>query len=200
MEAAYESRNRTAGTFSSETIDRIAGMLLPLNMFQAPIGGAGIGVGSTGAAAYSDSEGKNRYGDASGRRLTMGEGDWDRNFSELGLVVGSIFVGLRMVFAFWLLLGSVRVARSGDMMSLLLASFAAFAMFQGQITLHTTYGHLIWFAVGLTMAAARAPEVAQAVRPATMRPRRVSWPPPVKPPITGTPQWGAHGPPSKLHH
>ena len=54
MEAAYESRNRTAGTFSSDTTDRIAGMLLPQNMFQAPIGGAGIGVGSTGAAAYSD--------------------------------------------------------------------------------------------------------------------------------------------------
>ena len=121
----------------------------------------------------------------------MGEGDWDRNFSELGLVVGSIFVGLRMVFAFWLLLLGVRVARSGDIRSLLLASFAAFAIFQGQITLHTAYGHLAWFAVGLTMAAARAawaPEVAQAVRPATMRPRRGSWPPPVKPPITGTPQ------------
>ena len=125
----------------------------------------------------------------------MGESDWDRNFMELGLVVGWIFVALRIVFALWLLLIGVRAARSGDPMSLLLASFAAFAIFQGQITMHTAYAHLAWFAVGLTMAAARAawaPGAAQAVGTATMRPRRgnVSWPPPVKPPISDTPQWG----------
>ena len=99
---------------------------------------------------------KTATADASGRRLTMGEGDWDRNFIELGLVVGWIFVALRIVFALWLVLIGVRAARSGDPMSLLLASFAALAIFQGQITMHTAYAHLTWFAVGLTMAAARA--------------------------------------------
>ena len=46
----------------------------------------------------------------------MAEGDWDRNFIELGLVVGWIFVALRIMFALWLLLISVRAARSGDPM------------------------------------------------------------------------------------
>ena len=100
---------------------------------------------------------------------------------ELGLVVGWIFVALRIVFALWLVSIGVRAARRGDPMSLLLASFAALAIFQGQITMHTAYAHLAWFAVGLTMAAARvawAPRAAQAVGTATMRPRRgnVSWP------------------------
>jgi hypothetical protein len=166
--------------------------MLPQTMFEATISGAGIGLGTTGSAAYS-ADGNNQYlQDSSGRRLTMGEGDWGRNFLELGLVLGWTFVALRIVFALWLVSIGVRAARSGDLMPLLLASFAAFAIFQSQITMHTAYAHLAWFAVGLTMAAARlawAPRVGQAVAPAMMRPPRgnLGWPPPANPPISHTP-------------
>jgi hypothetical protein len=192
MYGAYENRNETAGTFSGGSTARIAQMLLPWTMFEAPIGGVGIGLGTTGAAAYSSGNYRGTLADSSGRRLTMAEGDWDRNFMELGLVLGWIFVALRSVFALWLLSIGVRAARSGDPMALLLASFAAFAIFQLQITMHTAYAHLAWFAVGLTMAAARlawAPGAGQAVGPAMMRPRRgnLGWPPPVNPPISDSP-------------
>jgi hypothetical protein len=184
MEAAYESRNRTARTFSSVSVKRIVATLLPSQMFEAPIVGRGIGVGTTASAAYS-AKGPSHYADASGRRLTMGETDWSRNFNELGLVVGSVFVAMRIVFALWLLLISVRAARNGDPRSLILASFASLAIFNAQITMHTAYGHLTWFAVGLTMAAARvgwSPRTAPIVGPTTMGPRHGNrWPPPIKP-------------------
>jgi hypothetical protein len=161
---AYESRNENAGTFSSVSTQRIADMILPRSMFEASIGGAGIGTATTGAAALS-----------TGQRELKAEGDWSRNFIELGLFVGWIFVALRIMFAFWLVSISVRAARSGDPVALLLATFAGLAIFQSQITMHTAYAHLAWFAVGLTMAAARgagAPAAAQPVRTATMRLRR----------------------------
>jgi hypothetical protein len=174
---AYEQRNENAGTFSSRSTERIAQMILPRSMFEASIGGIGIGLASTGASAFKSTTGT--------RSLTV-EGDWDRNFTELGIILGSIFVALRIMFALWLVSISVHAARRGDLMALLLATFAALAIFQSQITMHTVYAHLTWFAVGLTMAAARvawAPGAAQAAGPAAMRPGRgdVSWPLPVKP-------------------
>ena len=162
---AYEERNLNAGTFSSATTERIVNMILPQSMFEASIGGAGIGIGTTGAAAFSTGQ----------RAFTLAEGDWDRNFIELGLFLGWIFVGLRIVFALWLVSIGFQAARKGDAMALLLASFAALAIFQSQITMHTVYAHLAWFAAGLTMAAARfalAPKGAQAVGTETMPPRR----------------------------
>ena len=141
----YEHRNLSARTFSGTTTERIAGLFLPKSMFEASIGGEGIGLGTTGAAAVLSGK----------RALTMGENDLDRNFIELGLFAGWIFVALRVTFALWLVSISVRAARKGDMRALLIASFAALAIFQMQITMHTVYAHLAWFAVGLTMAAAR---------------------------------------------
>jgi hypothetical protein len=160
--AAYDNRNKTAGTFTSSSVDRIVDALLP-NASEAPIVGQGIGFGTTGAAVLIKGE----------RRLRMGESDWSRNFNELGLVVGWIFVGLRVLFALWLLSIGVRAARNGDPTSLLLASFAAVAVFNAQITMHTAYGHLTWFAVGLTMAAARvgwSAGTAPIAGPTTVRP------------------------------
>jgi hypothetical protein len=162
---AYESRNLTADTFSGTTTGRITDMFLPQSMFSASIGGAGIGLGTTGAAAFSTGK----------RALTLVEGDLDRNFVELGLFLGWIFVALRIIFALWLFSISLPAARKGDPMALLLWSFAGFAIFQLQITLHTTFAHLSWFAVGLTMAAARfalEPKGAQAVVNERMRPGR----------------------------
>ena len=54
-------------------------------MFEASIGGEGIGIATTGAAAFATGQ----------RELTLAENDWDRNFIELGIFVGWIFVALR---------------------------------------------------------------------------------------------------------
>jgi hypothetical protein len=173
---AYQQRNTAAGTFSDATTLRIVNMVLPRSMFEASIGGEGIGIATTGAAVVLKGE----------RMLTLAEGDWDRNFIELGLFAGWIFVALRIAFALWLVSISVRAARKGDPTALLLVSFAAFAILQSQITMHTAYAHLSWFAVGLTMAAARfalAPGGATAVGIGTMSPRRsmIGWHAPPSP-------------------
>ena len=99
-------------------------------------------------------------------------------------------MALRWTFALWLVWISLRAARKGDLTALLLASFAALAIFQSQITMHTVYAHLAWFAAGLTMAAARsalAPVSARAVGTGTMPPRRgvVGWRAPFNPPAPG---------------
>jgi hypothetical protein len=168
---AYELRNRHAQTFSSASTARIVNLFLPDSMFEASIGGAGIGIATTGAAAALTGN----------RALTLAEGDWDRNFVELGLFAGWIFVTLRITFALWLASISLRAARKGELMALLLASFSAVAILQSSITMHTAYAHFAWFAAGLTMAAARdtlAPIGARAAGTATMPPRRgmVGWP------------------------
>jgi hypothetical protein len=142
---AYEERNRIANTFSGNTTERIIHTFLPNSMFEASIGGIGIGLGTTGIAATV--KGWRTYG--------LAEGDLDRNFLELGLFCGWIFVALRWALALWLVLISLRAARSGDSTALLLSCFAAVAIFQSQMTMHTVYAYLAWFAAGLTMAAAR---------------------------------------------
>jgi hypothetical protein len=152
---AYEDRNIAAHTFSYSgsgfsvaTTDRIFSAFLPTSMFDATIVGVGIGMGTTGASAVQGIE--------SWAALTVAENDLDRNFLELGLVLGWIFVALRLTFALWLVWISLLAARKGDVTALLLSSFSALAIFQSQITMHTTYAHLAWFAAGLTMAAARS--------------------------------------------
>ena len=70
---AYEQRNINARRFPSTTTERIIGMFLPHSMFEASIGGVGIGIGTTGAAAVLTGE----------RAFTLAEGDLDRNFSNL---------------------------------------------------------------------------------------------------------------------
>src|SRR5262249_47598218 len=100
---AYEQRNLTANTFSNSTTERIIHMFLPNSMFEASIGGIGIGLGTTGTGAA-----------LKGRQWYQREGDLDRNFLELGLFCGWIFVALRWAMALWLVLISLRAARNGD--------------------------------------------------------------------------------------
>jgi hypothetical protein len=160
---AYEQRNASAQTFSGNTTERIIGMFLPGSMFEASVGGVGIGLGTTGASAV-----------LTGRReFTVAESDLDRNFLELGLFSGWIFVALRWTFALWLVWISLLAARNGDAMALLLGSFSALAIFQSSITMHTVYAHLAWFAAGLTMAAARFPPVSARVAGVGWIPSRV---------------------------
>ncbi len=142
---AFESRNRAARTFSNVTTERIVGMFLPRWMFESSIEGIGIGIATTGAAAFETGE----------RALTHAESDWDRNFVELGLINGGVFVALRIAFSAWLVWLGFRAARMGDPTTFVLACFAGPAILTTQITMHTVYAHFAWFAAGLTMAAAR---------------------------------------------
>ena len=158
-------------------------MFLPNAMFEASVVGEGIGMGTMSASAALTGKSNFTY-------FTMAEGDIDRNFLELGLFSGWIFVALRLTFAVWLAWISLRAARKGDMTALLLSSFSAFAIFQSQMTMHTVYAHLAWFAAGLTMAAARfarAPVSARVAETGWMAPRRVvgGWRPSFDPPVPG---------------
>lgn len=152
---AYGERNRSARTFSEATIHRMVGAFAPYWMFEAPVEGEGIGMATTGAAAIMTGE----------RALTLAEADWDRNFVELGIIGGWVFVLLRIWFSIWLGWIGFRAARRGDATALVLAAFAAPAILIMQITMHTVYAHFAWFAAGLTIAAARC-----ALLPGRMRP------------------------------
>jgi hypothetical protein len=171
---AYEQRNVNARTFSGAglskaTTGRIIDLFLPNSMFEASIFGVGIGMGTISARAALT-------GKSSFEFFTVAEGDIDRNFLELGLFCGWIFVALRLSFAVWLGWISLQAARKGDVTALLLSSFSAFAIWQSQITMHTAYAHLVWFAAGLTMAAARfarPPVSARVAATGWMPPRRV---------------------------
>jgi hypothetical protein len=142
---AYTARNRSAGTFSEATVERVAGMFLPRNFWEVPLAGEGIGIATTGAAAVMTGD----------RALTLAENDWDRNLVELGLLGGSLLIILRVTFAIWLAKVSLRATRKGDAMALLLACFAVPTILVTPITMHTVYGHFAWFGAGLTMAAVK---------------------------------------------
>ena len=159
--------------FPAAPLSELSGMLLPQLYVQGVyLAEQGIGIGTTGAAAFSLAK---RYADSSGRHLTMGEGDWIGILSSLACRWLD-FRGVTFRVCALARVDKFRAARSGDLMALLLASFAALAIFQGQITMHTAYAHLAWFAAGLTMAAARAawaPGAARVGRNRMMPPRRV---------------------------
>jgi hypothetical protein len=179
---AYEVRNAQARTFSGDTTERIRGLFLPKSMFEASLAGAGIGMGTISASAALT--GQSRF-----LRFTLAEGDIDRNFLELGLISGWIFVALRYSFAAWLLWIGFRAARKGDAMALMLSCFSALAIFQAPITMHTVYAHLAWFAAGLTIAAAgfaRAPVGAGGAETGWVPPRAVrgGWRTSFGPPVT----------------
>jgi hypothetical protein len=180
---AYETRNVQAKTFSRSTAERIRGLFLPKSMFETTLVGAGIGMGTISASAALSGQSKFL-------RFSLAEGDLDRNFLELGLISGWIFVALRYAFAAWLVWIGLRAARKGNAMALMLSCFSAFAIFQAQITMHTVYAHLAWFAAGLTIAAAGFARAPVGIRGGWIPPRVVGggWRASFGPPVPATPR------------
>jgi hypothetical protein len=86
------------------------------------------------------------------RRYAIAEGVWGATLGELGPILGTVALGLRVIMAGWLSLLAWRQARRGNTLPLLLASFALPLVFMGQTSQPTALGFIV-LGAGLTLAA-----------------------------------------------
>ena len=110
-------------------------------LYQAPAFGQGIGLG-TNAAAFV----------LSGRQqFLLEEWDWPRHISELGPVMGLLFIGIRVSITFWLLRLSVLSSRMGDMLPFALWCALLPILLAGNIAVPMHMGFVVVIA-GLLLA------------------------------------------------
>jgi hypothetical protein len=113
-------------------------------LFDLPFFGAGLGVGTNVGAAVLT--GKTQF--------LISEGEWGRNLLEMGPLFGTLFIVLRVALTFHLGRESLRAARKGHLLPLLLFSACAVNLFSGQIAQPTTLGFTV-LGAGLCWAAVK---------------------------------------------
>ncbi len=147
---------------SAGFLARIGGELAaPLGAgLSVPFYGGGIGLGTNVGAALATGE----------VGFLMAEGEWGRVFGETGFLGGLLFIGFRTWVVCWLFLKSVKMAKQGYMLPLLLSAAAAPQMWNGQWGQPTALGFAI-FVSGLAWAAL------QAAPPVLCQPERRAQPP-----------------------
>lgn len=146
---------RTVG--AAEDVNLPAGLDLPYRVYseltypvlnilpEAPLLGIGLGLGGNASV---------QLGYLVREDI---EEDWSRNFMELGLVLGPLYVLFRIALVVWLFKGGLGATRrSGNLLPLLLVVFAAVPLFNGQITAHGTVNGYGWLFAGFAIAAIRS--------------------------------------------
>jgi hypothetical protein len=134
--------SRTAGGFTE-------GLFV---LDQVPLGGYGIGVGTSGGASFLT-------GEAS---FLLAENEWSRILLESGPILGLAFLIWRIAITFKLGLFSVRQVRAGNTLPIFLFMAGLFVVLQGPFGQPTSLGFAVVFA-GLCFAA-RSLEPAPAER------------------------------------
>jgi hypothetical protein len=125
-------------------------LIAPWKMiFDIPFFGAGLGVGTNVGATILTGK----------MQFLVSEGEWGRNLLEMGPLFGTLFIGLRMALTFYLGRESVRAARSGHLLPLLLFSACAVNLLSGQIAQPTTLGFTVLGAGLCWTALKHLPEV-----------------------------------------
>jgi hypothetical protein len=178
---AFLSRWQTAATSNQgdavqNISDRVlGGFFQPFIMMKnAPLFGAGIGVGSNvGARLLSGKVG-----------FLLAEDEWSKIFLELGPVLGLAFIGLRIVLTCYLGLVSLRALMfRRESLPILLFSAAGVAVFEYQWGPPTILGFAV-LGAGMILAALK-PEPVDEPAPETPEQRPDSTPlPPATPPAT----------------
>jgi len=113
-----------------------------LKAFEAPVLGHGIGLGTNVGAMR-----------AKGRtRFTLGETSWEVSISELGPVLGLLYIGLRVAMTIWLVRLAWRQARRGNPCPFILGGCAVPIVFFGATAQPTSLGFIV-VAAGLMLAA-----------------------------------------------
>lgn len=97
----------------------------------APVLGDGIGLGSNFGQKYTG-----------GQSLELGEGSWDREMNELGLLFGFPFLALRITVAVAISTLSFRALRRDTVLPLYLIPSAAVAVLVGNLDQPTSQGFL----------------------------------------------------------
>ena len=154
---AFIARWETAGGQSGDdraevgdtgvALGQIRGRVLPgftepfERLANTPILGYGIGMGSN--------VGAQRLG---GSNLDLGEGGWDVSFSEMGVLLGLVFVIWRISLTIWILRLALKAAVLGNQLPLILSGCSLHLLMQGQISQPTGLGFIVLLG-GLTLAA-----------------------------------------------
>jgi hypothetical protein len=143
MLAAMEMRFERAAAFEGSTSSRVfEGFWAAIAAYStAPLLGHGIGAGAPGVARFIGLP-----------SLIYGESDLARNVNELGLLLGTAMLLLRLGLAAWLAVLAVRLAKRGVPMALPMVGFCLPNLIVGQITHSPLNAFLVWLFVGLVLA------------------------------------------------
>jgi hypothetical protein len=110
---------------------------------ETPLTGRGLGLGTNVGSKLSTGS----------IEFLLSEDEWPRIIMECGPILGSIYVGLRLVFTLWLGWKAIALAyRRGSCLAMLLCSACAYNLIFGQWGPPTTLG-LAMFVAGACMAA-----------------------------------------------
>lgn len=120
----------------------LPGLTTPFeNLGNLPFQGYGIGMGSNVGAQRLGLDG-----------FALGEGGWEVNLGELGLVLGLSLVFWRIALATWILNLALQAAIRGNQLPLILAGCSLYYLMIGQLSQPTGLGFIVVQA-GLTLAA-----------------------------------------------
>lgn len=122
-----------------------------VKMFDVPLLGHGLGVGTTGGAVLL--RGK--------RMFVLEESEWPRIVAESGPILGTAFIVWRFALVAWLGIASFHQARRGNVLPILLYAGCAVVILQGQLGQPTVRGFAA-FGGGLVLAAMQRRGVAVA--------------------------------------
>lgn len=128
------------GGLVGRTVGGFTEGLLVIN--RVPLGGYGLGVGTSGGASFLT-------GEAS---FLLAENEWSRILLESGPILGLAFLVWRCAIAFKIGLFSIRQVRAGNTLPLFLFSAGIFVLLQGPFGQPTSLGFAVVFA-GLCLAA-----------------------------------------------
>ncbi|MBC8122474.1 MAG: hypothetical protein H7Y22_11620 [Gemmatimonadaceae bacterium] len=111
------------------------------NIFDVPLLGRGLGMGTNGGAALLGSAGK----------FLLAETEWPRVIQESGPVLGLMFITLRALMVAWMGKWSFKAAAQGDLLPLLLFGTGFLNLLNGQFGQPTSLGFAVLMA-GLCIA------------------------------------------------
>ncbi|WP_424494959.1 hypothetical protein [Salinimicrobium sp. GXAS 041] len=140
----FTAANEVEGGMEGVLVDRLlGGMTTAITNEHFSFWGAGLGMGTSGGAQLL-------MGDKRGDYL-IAEDEWGRIIGEMGLILGLILVGVRIILSFRLLQRSWVTIKKNNVLPWMLMSFGFANILQGQWSQPTNLGFVV-FIGGLVIA------------------------------------------------
>lgn len=142
------ARFETGGGVKTGIVERYFGEFVSAfhTAANAPLLGVGLGMGTTAGAAIITKE----------RQFLLGEGEWSRVLMELGPLMGTIYLLLRISLIATAFSAAYRALNRGHILPILLLGMSGLEMLTGQFGQSTALGFGV-FSMGLTFASTRIP-------------------------------------------
>jgi hypothetical protein len=140
----FENANESEGGVKGLLLDRFVGGSIEALTSSSQIAffGAGVGLGTNVGSQLS----------IGSRKFIISEGEWGRIIGEMGLLIGFILIGLRVMISFKLLSNAYRQLSTDNILPWLLSSSVVLLFAQGQWGQPTAMGFSVFF-TGLALAA-----------------------------------------------